>query len=268
MGGPSQAQTQQQNIASQQNQEGLQLEAQAQALQQKGLNEEQPAIDYYSALTSGDRGKALTAAGPTVSNISKQADTAKQQIADSVGPGAARDIATSNVTQGANSQVASALNTQYTSSFDKLANLGAGIGAFSLQDLGAGLNSTQSSASNYGQVTQEQNAQKASTLGFLGSLAGAAGTVGAGFAQSSDIRIKENIFFIRRIADVDIYEYNFIGKRDREIGVIAQEVYRTHPAAVYVGGDDPAINPWRVDYATLKRFVGDFYSGPIYERAA
>jgi len=265
MGGPSQAQTQQQNIAAQQNQEGLALEQQSLNLQQQGLNEEQPAINYYTALTSGNPNLALSAAAPQVSQISKSANTAQQQIADTIAPGAAQQIAQGQVIQGANTQLANTLNTTETSAFDKLANLGAGIGAFSLQDLGAGLGSVQSSASNYGQVSQEQNAQKASTLGLLGGLAG---TGASFFPTYSDRRLKGNVVFIGRIGPVNIYEFKFIGQSHREIGVIAQEVHAIYPQVVHVGGEDPAVDPWTVDYWALKRIIGQFYSGRVFGKAA
>lgn len=262
MGGPSKAQEQQQTIANQQQQEGLQLQEQAQNLQKQGLAEEKPAIDYYTALTGGDRGKALAAAGGQISNITKGADTSRAQISDSTAPGAARDIALAQVDQGANSQVASTLNAQQTGAFDKLANLGAGIGAFSLQDLGAGLNSTSGAASTSGAVAQEQNAQKASTLSFLGSLAGAASSGAATAVKASDVRLKENFSLRANIGRIGIFRFNFIGDPTVHTGVIAQEVYAIYPSVVHVGGDDPSTDPWTVDYAALKRIIGDFASGP------
>lgn len=81
---------------------------------------------------------------------------------------------------------------------------------------------------------------------ILGAGMGAAGTAIGGIY--SDERLKENIEPIGRIRDVDIYEYNFKGLPGKQVGVLAQEVVKTHPRAVIPGNDS---KPWMVNYKQL-----------------
>lgn len=88
-------------------------------------------------------------------------------------------------------------------------------------------------------------------MGFLGSLAGAAGGAASAGISKSDRRLKENVFPVGKVGGIEWYQYNFKGDPNPQIGVMAQEVYEKYPEYVVVGGLDPDINPWMVDYPKL-----------------
>ncbi|MBT8448778.1 MAG: tail fiber domain-containing protein [Gammaproteobacteria bacterium] len=68
-----------------------------------------------------------------------------------------------------------------------------------------------------------------------------------GAHQMSDERLKENLKHIGTLeSGIKVYEYNFIGNKDKETGVIAQEVLKVIPEAV--GEKDGFLT---VDYSRL-----------------
>jgi hypothetical protein len=76
------------------------------------------------------------------------------------------------------------------------------------------------------------------------------------YGTASDARIKmgmEDAPGVLALVDaIRVRRFEFIawpGKQ--QIGVIAQELAEVYPAAVQVGGDDPAVHPWQVDYGKL-----------------
>jgi FtsZ-binding cell division protein ZapB len=81
------------------------------------------------------------------------------------------------------------------------------------------------------------------------------------YATSSDARLKENIrptaFAVDDLMKLEVKDYTF--KSDArgavQTGFLAQDLYRVIPQAVTVGGDDPATNPWQVDYGRLTPFL-------------
>ena len=180
MGGPSKSSLNQQNQLTQ-----LQYQTEQQALAQSQADYAQrnalqaPAIAFNQALSSGDPAAVLKALAPQAGNQSQATATAREGIFENTGPGAARDIGLAqNQIQGAN-QFANLESNAELQSFDKLANIGSGLGSFSLQELGAGI-SAGSAASSANQVSINAAEQsKASTLGFLGNLVGAGGALGA-----------------------------------------------------------------------------------------
>ena len=181
MGGPSQSSINTQNqltqeqigIAQTQQQQSAADTAQRQAL-------EAPAIGYNTAITSGDKNTAFSAIAPLVSSISNAGEQARGQIMEQIPAGPGRDVALSQNTRNTYSQIASAANTAYTGAFDKLANIGSGIGSFALNELGGALSGLSGASSSNNAVIQAGAQQKSSTMGFLGELAGAAGTAATG----------------------------------------------------------------------------------------
>lgn len=73
---------------------------------------------------------------------------------------------------------------------------------------------------------------------------------------SSDIRIKQNVRRLAAFLGLGVYRFNFIGSAVPVVGLMAQEVYAKYPSAVVVGGEDPAADPWRIDYRRLFALIG------------
>ena len=83
------------------------------------------------------------------------------------------------------------------------------------------------------------NAQQAAQGGFLGGLMSLGG---AAISRYSDIRLKKNIKKIGKLRDgINIYSYNYIDYKDlpkeKQIGVMAQEVEKVIPEAVITMAD-------------------------------
>jgi len=76
------------------------------------------------------------------------------------------------------------------------------------------------------------NATTAGLFGLGGSLLGASKNSLIGSLFASDARIKENIEPIGQENGFNVYEFNYIGKPDKYIGVMAQEVEKINPDAV------------------------------------
>jgi hypothetical protein len=180
-GGPSQQtlntqsgiSTQQQSIANQAEQASLQNQAQMTALQQ-------PLIAQQTALASGDRNAALTASMPSISQISGGYNAAKEQIMSNILPGPAQTAALANLETQKDTTIGNAQASAVQQAPGILANIGSGLGAFSIQQLGASLSGLSGAASTNQSVLQSQTQQQAAKLGLLGSLAGTAGSVATG----------------------------------------------------------------------------------------
>lgn len=176
MGGPSdqtigtqQQLTQQQiGIADQQNQLQQQNYARMNELQA-------PSIAFNQGILSNPALQS-SAAAPMISQITQGTNAAKESIANNTPSGAARDYALSQVPIQQNSQIASTLNQTTLSAYDKLANIGSGLGSFSLQELGASLSGLGGASSSNQAAGQMQAQQGSAIFGLLGSLLGAGGT--------------------------------------------------------------------------------------------
>src|SRR5215469_2938820 len=99
----------------------------------------QPAIDQLKSIISGDKGAAFAAVAPSISQFSQAGKQAKGQILESTGPGVARDVALANNDINTRTGIASTLSNAFSTAFDKLANIGSGLGSFSLNEAGAAL---------------------------------------------------------------------------------------------------------------------------------
>jgi hypothetical protein len=75
--------------------------------------------------------------------------------------------------------------------------------------------------------------------------------------------LKENLVLLATIFGLGIYAYNFIGKKRRVIGMMAQEVFEKFPESVVVGGDDPKKDPWKIQYDKLFKAMGSQYAGEL-----
>ena len=101
---------------------------------------------------------------------------------------------------------------------------------------GATQNAYQNAMGLYNSKVGAQNSTQSSLFGLGGSLLGAAGGAG-GFAplfagMFSDRRLKENIKPLGEENGHNVYEFNYVGLDQKYVGVMADEVEKTHPEAV------------------------------------
>lgn len=181
MGGPSQQTLNTQNQLTQSQistQQAATAQSQQEYQQQQAL--EAPAISFNTALASGDPSAVMKALAPQLTGISQATAANKENILESTGPGAARDVALSQNALNQGNQTASLEANAELQAPNTLANIGAGLGSNSLQALGASINAggAASSANQVSINAAEQS--KASTLGFLGTLAGAGTSLATG----------------------------------------------------------------------------------------
>ena len=172
MGGPSQSTQNTQNALTQ---EQLGIAQQQNQLQQQNyqrMNQlEQPAISYYQGIAGGDAAQTTQAALAGGGNQLFQGfNSAKTQIMNNTAPGAARDMALANLEQNKDVTWGNYLTQTTTGAFDKLANLGAGLGSFSLQELGAAMGSLGGASSSNQALGQMQ--AEASPWNAIGGLLG------------------------------------------------------------------------------------------------
>jgi hypothetical protein len=76
------------------------------------------------------------------------------------------------------------------------------------------------------------------------------------YFTTSDRRLKTSLqptkLGLGNLMDIVVYDYEYnanLGKK--QVGFIAQELFKVLPNAVNVGGDDPKTDPWMVDYSKL-----------------
>lgn len=140
--------------------------------------------DYYTKLASGDRTKMLEAAAPGISNISKQFQSTRGAIGDSVAPGAARDFAIASTFRDQAGKNADFLNQAYMSSFPALQGMASDAGNFGLQREGAAMGSLNSGFQQNQAVMQAELDKKKEKMGMIGSLAGLAAAPFTGGASA------------------------------------------------------------------------------------
>jgi hypothetical protein len=156
---------------------GQQLGVASQAGQQQNelfqqfLQNIAPLQTQQTALASGNRQAALSAAMPVISQISTGFNAAKQQIMNNLPPGAARDAALANLQTQSAGGVATAQANMVQNAPNVLASLGSSEGSLSLQDLGAQLAALSGGAQTNMGAGQMAAAQQASMLNFFGGLA-------------------------------------------------------------------------------------------------
>ena len=140
-----------------------------------------------------------------------------------------------------NQQVIDAANQDPWTKAQNLAQIAQGIG---------GMGGTSFSVSQ-----TKSNPGIMSTIGGLisgaGGLSNAAKGIASFGALFSDERLKENIEPVGKLDNgAKIYAYNFKGDGTPQIGLLAQEIEKTHPEAVI---DDPATGFKKVNYGIAAR---------------
>lgn len=175
MGGKSKAEGQAGTIAARQSEGSEADRASAEAYRKQMDEYLKPAIEYNRVLATGNKDAAMTASAPLISGITSASRANKEAIYDNVPAGAARDFALASNDLTTRSNVAATLSQKFIEAQDKLANIGSGLGSFSLQTLGSSLRGAEGAANTNSTVMQAEQQRKASTMGFLGGLAGAGG---------------------------------------------------------------------------------------------
>jgi hypothetical protein len=171
---------QQQNALTQQElQFAQQYAGYAQQQTAQGQQLMQPAINFNQAAASGNYQNLISAAAPQIGNVSNQFQQAQQNIRNNTPQGAGRDYALANLQTAKASDVSGLINNAFTSSLGNLAQIGGQYMNYGLQQQGAtqsalgGAGSATNSAANiYGNVAQQQEQAKASTMQLLGGLGG------------------------------------------------------------------------------------------------
>ena len=83
------------------------------------------------------------------------------------------------------------------------------------------------------QAIDVAKAKQAASGGFMGGLMELGGALGgAAISKYSDVRLKENIKRIGKYKNHNLYEYNYIWSKVKELGVMAQEIEKVIPEAV------------------------------------
>lgn len=232
---------------------GAQQNQNAQDDRSQGKQLQDPLIAKEMALAGGDRRAAVSAAMPTISKLSEGFAGAKQSIFNSLPAGAGRDKALAGLEIQKDTGIAQAEAAEVNKAPEILANIGSGLGAFSLQELGASL-SGYSGASTANQAAASlQMQQQQAKWGPIVGLAQAAGSGLAGNLRGSDRRLKSNIEpmvdILRRIRQVPAvtFEYSAV-PNNPVIGVIAQDLLAAQfPQAVRMG----ISGTYSVDYGML-----------------
>jgi Chaperone of endosialidase len=243
-GGPSQSTLNTQNSIAQQQLDVAkqsQVQSQQDTEQRKAL--EAPLIAKETALATGDRTAAVSAAMPEISAIGSGINAAKQNIMNTLPPGAARDTALAQLQTQAAVAPQQAIAGQIQQAPEILANVGQGVGAFSIQELGASLSGFGGAATTNQSVLQAQTQQQAAKLGVAGELVGAAGTAAGGIfgGKGSDRRLKKNIRqmepVLNRVESLNLVRFQYLDVLGEQAGVVAQELETIFPEMVYHSQD-------------------------------
>ncbi|WP_455473944.1 tail fiber domain-containing protein [Bartonella sp. B30(2025)] len=102
-------------------------------------------------------------------------------------------------------------------------------------------------AGNYGTVSGQKITNPSTVSDPLNDVQRLLGLVGGIFGLS-DVRAKENIVPVGKKNGYPLYMFNYKGDPQRYCGVIAQEILRLNPKAVYV---DPKTKLLHVDYSKI-----------------
>ena len=239
------------NTSNEQTALAQQEQAQSTANQAQSLALEQPLISKETALATGDRSQALAASMPTISTITGGFNASKEQIMNSVPAGPARDAALANLQTSRATSTANTEAGMIEGAPSTLANVGQGIGAFSIQQLGAALSGYSGASQGEQSVMNVQQQQQDAKLGVAGSALGMGGEIASAGIKASDRRSKQGVSPIRPTLDLidqfGVYEFEYIKEPGRRyVGVMAQEVMGLLPELI-----SERNGRYMVDYAQL-----------------
>jgi hypothetical protein len=94
----------------------------------------------------------------------------------------------------------------------------------------------------------------------IGTVAVGSDGISVVYGTTSDERLKENTRptakGLNEVMKIQVSDYNFKSKPGKnETGFIAQQLYTVLPDVVTKGGEDPAKEPWSVDYGRVTPFL-------------
>ena len=163
--------------------------AQAQAAEseqdrQQRIALQQPLIAKETDIARGGSA-ALAASMPVISQVSGGYEAAKAQIMNNIPAGAGRDRALADLETQKETTIGGTQAQMVQQAPDILANIGSGVGAFSLQELGAALGGYSGAAGTSGAIAQQENQRQAQMISILSSLASTAGGAVGGINWSS-----------------------------------------------------------------------------------
>lgn len=119
------------------------------------------------------------------------------------------------------------------------------------------------SGTQYGmQFVPADSSGSSLVLGFMNSSGSMVGSVtstsaATAFNTTSDRRLKEDIvessMGLETLMTIAVHDFSFKAdaEKTKHQGFIAQELHEVYPDAVTVGGKDPKMQPWAVDYGKL-----------------
>jgi hypothetical protein len=130
------------------------------------------AVQHYQKLATGDPETMWKEVAPGAEQITQKFDQAKKNISENAPRGGARDLAMEEADISKAGAVGNLVNQSYTSAFPALANLaGKGIG-LSINEVGNAIAAFGGASNTLGNLAQQQEAGKASSLGFLSAMGG------------------------------------------------------------------------------------------------
>lgn len=186
-GGSSAAETQAENTQNVVSQQQLSLAQQENTQSQQQYQQQQdleaPEIALQKTLATGNPSAVLAATAPTISTLSAQFPASQEQIMNQLPPGPARDAALAQLTTSKNSTIAGTEANLVTQAPATLANIGAGLGAESLQQIGAALSGLSGANTTAQGIESNANAEKANTVGLISGLTGGLGTAAGGIFE-------------------------------------------------------------------------------------
>jgi hypothetical protein len=128
---------------------------------------------YYGKMASGDPQALARANAPAIQQITGNENSAKKKIVADNPKGGERNLALEEADLSSGAQISQLTTGSYTGAFGSLAGLGGQNVGQGNQATATGLQGMNAAATQYGQIQQMQNEQKATQMGAITSMAGA-----------------------------------------------------------------------------------------------
>lgn len=140
------------------------------------------ATNHYEDLASGDSSAIFKAVAPGVQATSKQFDTAKQNISDTMPRGGERNLAMEETDISKAGAVGNQINQAYEGSFNALASIAGKTAGLSVNEIANAISAFGGASNTASNIASQEEEGKAAMLGMIGSLGGSAAELGGSFA--------------------------------------------------------------------------------------